>query len=218
MTQGRGPLLEVCEIFRSLQGETTRAGLPATFLRLAGCNLRCRYCDTAYAQDPGTPMPLAALVAAAGPETDLVVVTGGEPLLQPALPALVGALCDLGRSVLVETNGSLDATGLDPRSSLILDVKCPGSGEAASTYWPNLEVLRPVDEVKLVLTGREDFDYALEVVARHRLADRCPVLFAPAHGLLEPSLLASWILESGLPVRLGLQLHRILWPDRDRGV
>lgn len=213
------PVFQVCEIFRSLQGETTRAGLPATFLRLAGCNLRCRYCDTVWAQDPraGSPMTLGALLAAVGPPSDLVVVTGGEPLLQAGLPALLVALCDLGRTVLLETNGSRDLRGLDPRVRRILDVKCPGSGEAESNRWENLDSLGPRDEVKLVITGREDFDFAVEVVSRHQLTERCPVLLSPAEGFVAPPDLAGWILESRLPLRLQLQLHRILWPGKDRG-
>ncbi|MDY0003105.1 MAG: radical SAM protein [Polyangia bacterium] len=209
---------EICEIFRSLQGETTMAGLPGRFLRLAGCNLRCRYCDTAYARDAGTVMSLEALVAAVGAGDDLVIVTGGEPLLQPGTPDLLRALCDLGRQVILETNGSLDILGLDPRVHRIVDVKCPGSGEAQSNRWDNLDDLHAGDEVKLVLTGREDFDYALEVASRHDLLGRVPVLLSPASGYLPPSTLAEWILASGLGLRLQLQLHRLIWPDRDRSV
>jgi len=220
MTLGNEALFEVCEVFRSLQGETSRAGLPATFLRLAGCNLRCRYCDTTYAQGRGASMTLEELLGAVadGPATDLVVVTGGEPLLQPRVPSLLGALCDLGRTVLLETNGSLEIRGIDPRVRRILDIKCPGSGEEASTRWENLEDLRAEDEVKLVLTCREDFDFALRVIGKHGLRERCEVLLSPAQGLLAPADLAAWILECRLPLRLQLQLHRILWPGRDRGV
>lgn len=220
MTRGDEALFEVCEVFRSLQGETSRTGLPATFLRLAGCNLRCRYCDTTYAQGRGASMTLEELLGAVadGPATDLVVVTGGEPLLQPRVPSLLGALCDLGRTVLLETNGSLEIRGIDPRVRRILDIKCPGSGEEASTRWENLEDLRAEDEVKLVLTCREDFDFALRVIMKHGLRERCEVLLSPAQGLLAPADLAAWILECRLPLRLQLQLHRILWPGRDRGV
>lgn len=212
--------IPICEIFRSLQGETTLAGRPAVFLRVAGCNLRCRYCDTTYAYGPGTPYSVAALLEAvdAHPAGDLVVVTGGEPLSAPLVPALCQALADRGRTVLLETNGSLDLSGLDPRVRRILDVKCPGSGEAEANRWSNLALLTASDEVKLVLTDRADFDFAREVAARHRLLERCPVLLSPAAGVLDPAELAAWILASGQPFRLQLQLHRVLWPGRDRGV
>lgn len=218
--EGSQAIFPVCEIFRSLSGETTRAGEPATFLRLSGCNLRCRYCDTEYAHGPGTPMTLQEVLEAveARSAADLVVVTGGEPLLVPAVPRLLVALCDLGRTVLLETNGSLDIKRVDPRVCRIVDVKCPGSGESGHNRWENLDVLLPHDEVKLVISDRADFDFALHVVRRHHLLARCTVLVSPAHGVLSPALLADWILDSGLPLRLQLQLHRLIWPDIKRGV
>jgi 7-carboxy-7-deazaguanine synthase len=209
--------VDVCEVFRSLQGETTRAGRPATFIRLAGCNLRCRYCDTAYARQPGTPRTVASLVASVE-RPELVVVTGGEPLLQSGTPTLLEALVRAGHRVLLETNGSLDISGLPPEVVRVVDVKCPGSGEAEQNRWDNLEQLRATDEVKLVITDRADFDFALEVVDRYGLEARCPVLLSPAAGRCAPATLAAWLLARGGALRLQLQLHRILWPDQDRGV
>jgi 7-carboxy-7-deazaguanine synthase len=214
--------IRVCERFRSLQGETRDAGLPATFVRLSGCNLRCRYCDTAYAQAPeaGERVGVDALLAElrGAPPGDLVVVTGGEPLLQPGVLALLARLADQGRAVLLETNGSQDITGVDERVRRIVDVKGPGSGQQTANRWANLAALRPLDEVKFVVSHREDFEFAAQVVARYGLLERCGVLLSPVRGLLPPQELARWILEAGRPLRLQLQLHRLLWPGRDRGV
>lgn len=214
--------VRVCERFRSLQGETRDAGLPASFVRLSGCNLRCRYCDTAYAQPPeaGERLGVAELLAElrTAPPGDLVVVTGGEPLLQPGALPLLAHVADQGRAVLLETNGSQDITGVDPRVRRIVDVKCPGSGQPAANRWANLDELRPTDEVKFVVSHREDFDFALQVVSRYGLLERCGVLLSPVMGHLPPAKLAGWILDEGRPLRLQLQLHRLLWSGRDRGV
>ncbi|MFH2006979.1 MAG: radical SAM protein [bacterium] len=219
--RGDDDTLQVCELFRSLQGETSWSGLPATFLRLSGCNLDCRYCDSRYAREQGEPWALEDLVERLVARPELVVVTGGEPLLQPGVHRLLSAVADAGRTVLCETNGSLDISGVDERVIRIVDVKCPGSGEAASTRWENLSALRPSDEVKFVVSDRQDFRYAMDVVARHRLTEQCSVLLSPvADALAATELaaeLAAWILEEGGPLRLQLQLHRILWPDRPRG-
>lgn len=214
-------LLEVSEVFRSLQGETRWTGLPAVFVRLTGCNLRCTWCDTRYAYEGGEPIaidPLLARVERLARPGDLVVVTGGEPLLQAGAFALLSALADAGRTVLLETNGSLDVAGVDPRVHRILDVKCPGSGEHETTAWENLALLGTKDEVKLVVRDRADFDYAVQVTRRHGLVGRTGVVFSPVAGVLDPPALAQWLLDAGLRVRLGLQLHRVLWPGRDRGV
>lgn len=215
--------LRVSEIFRSIQGEGTRAGLPCVFVRLAGCNLRCLWCDTGYAQCGGEEMSVPAVIervsqlAGAG-SGRLVELTGGEPMVQAAAPDLLRLLCEAGRTVLMETNGSIDISGVDARVVKIVDVKCPSSGQTQHVHWPNLSVLLPADEVKFVLADREDYLFARQVLQRHGLSERCAVIFSPVQGQLSPETLAQWILEDNLNVRLGLQLHKIIWPGRDRGV
>ncbi len=211
--------LIVNEIFLSLQGEGTRAGRPCVLVRLTGCDVGCRWCDTRYAWTEGAAMTIEAIVAAVRKlDCPLVEVTGGEPLMQAATPALLTALCDAGWEVLLETSGTYDIAPVDARVVRIMDVKCPSSGVAASMRWSNLERLRPSDEVKFVVADRGDYDYARAVLDRHGLADRCTVLVGPVAGRLDPAALAAWIRDDRLPVRLNLQLHRILWPDRERGV
>lgn len=210
--------LTVSEIFRSLQGEAARAGLPCTFVRLAGCNLRCTWCDTQYAWEGGREMTVddvLASVAELGGRR--VEVTGGEPLIQPAADELLSRLCDAGCETLLETNGSMDIGSLDPRVVRIVDFKCPASGQAHANLWANVQHLTARDEVKLVLADRADYDFACAAVDEHQLLARCPVIFSPASGRLDPAALAEWILADGPDVRLGLQLHKIIWPDRDRG-
>lgn len=218
MTQSDQTQLKICEVFRSLQGETSWAGRPATFFRLAGCNLRCSYCDTQYAHAPGASVAVSELVASVERAGELVVVTGGEPLMQTGTRTLVSGLVRAGHTVILETNGSQDIDGLPPQVIRVVDVKCPGSGESDSTRWQTLERLRPTDEVKLVLLDRADFDFAMQVVDRYELEQRCTVLLSPVVASLEPATLAGWILERGGGIRLQLQLHRILWPDQTRGV
>ncbi|MBM4286424.1 MAG: radical SAM protein [Deltaproteobacteria bacterium] len=211
--------LLVCETFWSLLGESTRAGLPAFFIRLAGCNLRCRYCDTPYAWEGGEERSVVSLLAAAGARpVRRVLVTGGEPLLQPQVHPLLEGLLAAGCTVLLETNGSLPIAGLDPRVHRIVDVKCPASGMAERCHWENLEALTPRDEVKFVVADREDFRYALEVVRTYQLLGRAPVLISPVFGELDPREAAAWIMESGLNLRLNLQLHKYLWGPAARGV
>lgn len=211
------PTVEVCEVFRSLQGETSWGGRPATFLRLAGCNLRCRYCDTEYAHAPGAACAVSELVGSIGRTDELVVVTGGEPLIQPGTRPLLSALVRAGHRVVLETNGTVDMDGLPPQLVRVVDVKCPGSGESDKTRWGALERMRSTDEVKFVVTDRADFDFAVDVVDRYELEGICTVLMSPVVALLEPATLAEWILNRGGGLRLQLQLHRILWPDRARG-
>lgn len=213
--------LRISEIFRSIQGETTRAGRPCAFVRVAGCNLSCAWCDTPYARDgSGSAMDLddvCARVAEFGMR--LVCITGGEPLLQAdAVATCAERLLRAGHTVLVETNGTRDLSLLPQGAVRVMDVKCPGSGECGATLPGNLSLLRERDEVKFVLTGRRDFDWAAAFVQRHGLGDGPAVLFAPVRGRLAATRLAGWILESGLDVRLQLQLHKLLWPGRDRGV
>ena len=204
--------LRVTEVFHSIQGASTFAGRPCVFVRLTGCQMRCRWCDTEYAFHGGewrTRDEILAAVAAHG--CPLVELTGGEPLLQPGALPLLAALCDRGHEVLLETGGGLDISEVDPRVRRIVDVKCPGSGESEANRWQNLDLLRPTDELKLVIAGEEDYRWARRVVEERRLAERCPVLFSPVTGELAPRELAEWILRDRLPVRFQLQLHKLLW-------
>ncbi|CAN5845070.1 7-carboxy-7-deazaguanine synthase QueE [soil metagenome] len=211
--------LVIHEIYRSLQGEGTFAGLPCVFVRLTACHLRCTYCDTPHAFQQGEPMPLDRIFdQAIRLGDDLVEITGGEPLLQPEVLPLMSRLVDAGRTVLLETSGACDIAPVDPRVRIILDLKTPGSGEVVSNLWENLSRLKPTDEVKVVVCDRSDFDWAVEQVRSHRLTEICPVLMAPAHGEVHPTGLADWILETGLPLRLQLQLHKLLWGPETRGV
>ncbi len=223
--------LRVIELFRSIQGESTWAGMPCAFIRLAGCNLSCSYCDTRYAlEEPGREMSLdEAFGSIEALTTRLVCITGGEPLLQAATPALAGRLLASGHTVLVETNGTLDISTLPSGTVRVMDVKCPGSGECGKMMMSNLEVLGAQDEVKFVLCDRRDFDWAAGFVVDHHLLSRCHVLFSPAVGRpqsrpsvaqedsVTPRRLAEWILESGLDLRLQLPLHKMLWPEKSRG-
>lgn len=212
-------MLTVTEIFASIQGETSYAGFPFAFVRLTGCNLRCRYCDTTYAYDSGVEFPMVEVVSrVVGFGLHRVCVTGGEPMLQEEAPALVRTLLDLGMLVLVETNGSVSLSSLDPRAVKIMDVKCPGSGEHGRMLWDNFRHLGERDEVKFVIASREDYDFAREVLKKHRGKSRWGALFSPAFGFLPPDKLAGWILEDSLDVRFHLQIHKCVWgPDR-RGV
>jgi 7-carboxy-7-deazaguanine synthase len=206
--------LRVSEIFFSLQGEGRRTGLPTVFVRLTGCPLRCGYCDTTYAFQGGEWRGIASVLAAVTAyPTRHVCVTGGEPLAQKDCPALLSALCDVGFDVALETSGALDVGAVDPRVSRIVDVKTPGSREVERNLWSNLTLLGASDEVKFVLVDEADYRWAAEVVAQHRLADRCEVLFSPAHGSLKPRDLADWIVRDGLQVRMQLQLHKQLWGE-----
>jgi 7-carboxy-7-deazaguanine synthase len=212
-------MLRVSEIFASIQGETSYVGLPFAFVRLTGCNLRCRYCDTTYAYDDGEEFPLGEVVSRVTFfNIPRVTVTGGEPLLQEETPALVSTLLDLGHTVLVETNGTVALSRLDPRAIKIMDVKCPGSGEAGKTDWENFAHLSPRDEVKFVLSSEEDYRFAREVIRKYGNAHPFTALLSPAFGLLPPEKLAGWMVGDALDARFQLQLHKLVWgPDR-RGV
>lgn len=206
--------LRITEIFYSLQGETSRVGLPTVFVRLTGCPLRCGYCDTAYAFHGGETKTLDEVLAeVATHRARYVCVTGGEPLAQKNSLALLTALADAGYSVSLETSGALDITGVDPRISRVVDIKTPGSGEVAKNRWQNFVQLTEHDEIKFVLCSAEDYEWAKRVMGQHRLAQICPVLFSPSHGQLDPATLADWILRDHLPVRLQLQLHKQLWGE-----
>ncbi|HCR14348.1 7-carboxy-7-deazaguanine synthase QueE [Solidesulfovibrio sp.] len=209
--------LKVHEIFASIQGESGFAGWPCAFLRLSGCNLSCRWCDTRYALESYTEMSVdAATRALCAFGLPLVELTGGEPLLATETPALAAALADAGLTVLVETNGSRDIAVLDPRVVAILDVKCPGSGMEAQNDYANLDRLRPRDEVKFVLAGREDYRFAVDV-AKRVWATRM-VHFSPVAGELDPAVLAAWMLADRARARLALQQHKIIWSPDARGV
>lgn len=210
--------LLVCEIFRSLQGESTNTGRICAFIRLAGCNLECSYCDTPYARSGGRMMSIEAILGVInGYATQLVEITGGEPLLQQGTVHLARQLLACRKTVLIETNGSLDIGPLPPECIRIVDIKCPSSGMQHSFMERNISRLRSGDEVKFVIGTREDFDWALSYVKHHSLESKCTILFSPVGGRLLPEELAQWILDADAPVRLQLQLHKILWGDK-RGV
>ena len=211
-SQASTTTLRVSEVFLSLQGETSRAGLPTVFVRLTGCPLRCRWCDTPYSFQGGETVTLGALLARIAEfGVPTVCVTGGEPLAQKNCPALLSALCDAGYSVSLETSGALDVSGVDPRVSRIVDIKAPGSGEEARNRWDNLAHLTPHDEIKFVLASRADYDWAREILRAQKLTQICPVLFSPVQGELPPTDLADWVIADRLPVRMQVQLHKILW-------
>jgi 7-carboxy-7-deazaguanine synthase len=204
--------LRLTEIFFSLQGEASRAGLPTVFVRLTGCPLRCVWCDTTYSFTGGEPCEIAAVLAEVGRHpARQVCVTGGEPLAQKDCLPLLTALCDAGYEVSLETSGALDVAPVDPRVARIMDLKAPGSGECAKNRWENLAVLNAGDEIKIVIASRADYEWARAVIAERRLDALCPVLLSPAQGLLEAVDLAEWILADGLNVRFQMQLHKLLW-------
>ena len=206
--------LRLTEIFASLQGESTRVGLPTVFVRLTGCPLRCTWCDTAYAFQGGESVTLQTVldeVARHGLPT--VCVTGGEPLAQKTCLPLLSALCDAGYSVSLETSGALDIGAVDPRVSRIMDLKAPGSGEVAKNRYENIALLNAADEVKIVLADEADYIWASQQITDHQLDRRCTVLLSPVAGELDPARLAEWIVRDRLPVRFQLQLHKLLWDD-----
>jgi 7-carboxy-7-deazaguanine synthase len=212
--------MKVCEIFTSIQGESTFAGQPCTFIRLSGCNLRCVYCDTQYSYEEGAEMELGDIVRqveTAG--VPLVEITGGEPLLQGEdTNALIRALLDRDYRVLIETNGSMNIEGLDRRVTIILDMKTPGSGMSHRMDLTNLEKIKSTDEIKFVLSGRDDYAWSKDIVMRYGLEKRCVVLFSPAYGLLRPRELVSWMIEDKLAVRLNIQIHKYIFGPAERGV
>jgi 7-carboxy-7-deazaguanine synthase len=213
-------VLTVNEIFHSIQGESTHTGRPCVFVRLTACDLRCSWCDTPYAFHEGRKMSVEDVVARVGTfGCDVVEITGGEPLLQPDVYPLMQRLLDEGRTVMLETGGHRSVEQVPAGVIRVIDVKCPGSGEADKNHWPNLDQLRAADEVKFVIKDRADYEYARGVVARHDLVTRsAAVLFSPVHGVLDPKRLAEWILADRLPVRLQLQAHKYIWSPDTRGV
>jgi 7-carboxy-7-deazaguanine synthase len=212
--------LVIHEIYASIQGESTFAGLPCTFVRTTGCNLRCTWCDTTQAFYGGTRMKRSdVLERALATGTKLVELTGGEPLLQPGVFPLMTELCDAGRTVLVETSGEADVSAVDPRVHKIMDLKAPGSGECARNRWPNLEHIGPRDEIKFVLSDRADYEWMRDVIRERSLPERTPNLLASAvFGKLATKQLVAWVLEDSLPVRVQLQMHKYVWAPDTQGV
>ena len=208
------PRLRITEIFYSIQGESTTAGCPTVFVRLTGCPLRCGYCDTDYAFQGGEWMTLDAILEQVGGYgASHVTVTGGEPLAQPNCLPLLVQLCDRHYRVSLETSGALDVSGVDPRVVKVMDLKTPGSGEVSRNRYENLDWLLPQDQVKFVICDRADYDWAVATVNEYDLAARCQVLFSPGYGQQDSTELANWILADRLPVRLQLQLHKLLWGE-----
>jgi 7-carboxy-7-deazaguanine synthase len=211
--------LLIHEVYRSVQGESTFAGLPCVFVRLAVCDARCTWCDTPHAFNQGSPMAVAEVLERVQTfACPLVEVTGGEPLLQDEVFGLMTALADRGMTVLLETSGAHDVGRVDPRVHIIMDLKCPDSGECAGNRWANLDLLKPSDQIKFVLASRRDFDWAAEAIRQHSLDRRFVVLLSPVFASVAPAELANWLLESGLAVRMQLQLHKCIWDPAARGV
>ena len=207
--------LRITEIFHSLQGETTTVGLPTVFVRLTGCPLRCGYCDTAYAFEGGQKMAIQDILdTVADYKTDYITVTGGEPLAQPQCIELLKQLCNLGYRVSLETSGAMPVKEVDPRVIKIVDLKTPGSGEVSRNLYENINYLQPEDEVKFVICNRQDYDWSCMQIDQLRLRDTgSEILFSPSQGELAPALLAQWILEDKLRVRMQLQTHKVIWGD-----
>lgn len=211
--------MKLYEIYTSIQGETHYAGLPCTLVRFAACDLRCAYCDTEYAFTGGQEVTVDAIVAdVAARGVPLVLLTGGEPLLQRELPELCAALLGRGFEVMIETGGHRDVSTLPAGVVVILDVKTPGSGESEKMCWANLERLGPRDAVKFVVCSEDDYRWAREVIVERRLAERCHVLVSPSFGAVAPRDLVTWMLRDKLPARLNLQIHKYVWPPETRGV
>ena len=214
------PTLKINEIYESIQGESSWAGWRCVFVRLTACDLRCTYCDTEYAFYEGKKRALPEILAEVlATECPLVEITGGEPLLQRNVHPLMTALCDAGRTVLIETSGAHDISLIDPRVHRIMDLKTPGSGECARNLWSNIPHLAKRDEVKCVIGSREDYEWSREKVREHDLTNRCGgVLFSPIFGRIEPREIVEWIVADKLPVRFQLQMHKFIWEPRARGV
>jgi len=211
--------MKVCEIFKSIQGESSYAGMPCTFVRLAGCNLRCSYCDTTYAYDEGIELSeneIINQVSLIG--VNLVSITGGEPLLQEGTFHLIERLAGEGYKVLIETNGTLSIKDIDSRAVIVLDVKTPGSGMWEDIDISNFDYIKSTDEIKFVMTNKADYEWSKDMVQKYNLKSKCQVLFSPAFGVLEPELLAKWMLEDRLDMRLNLQMHKYIYGCEKRGI
>lgn len=212
-------MLKVNEIYFSIQGESTFAGLPCIFIRLTYCNLRCTYCDTEYAFYEGKEITIAEILNEINKyDCKLVELTGGEPLVQPEAITLMKILCENGYQVLLETGGSLPISGIDPRVKIILDLKCPSSAMMKKNLYQNIDHLKNSDELKFVIGTREDYEWAKGILNKYKLMDRCTVLFSVVFGILEPVELVNWILEDNLNVRFQLQMHKYIWDPVMKGV
>ncbi len=217
--QNTNDTLTINEIFYSIQGESTHAGLPCVFIRLTYCNLRCNYCDTAYAFNEGTQMKISDIIdKVKSYGCKLVEVTGGEPLLQENVHPLMEILCDEGYEVLLETSGSIDISSVDVRVKRIVDFKCPGSGMEKKNIWENVHYLKKDDEVKFVVGDKTDYEWTKRKIDEFGLLDKCIVLMSPVYGAIDPKILAGWILEDNLNVRFQLQLQKYIWSPETRGV
>ena len=207
--------LKIFEIFYSLQGESSRVGLPTIFIRLSGCPMRCHYCDTAYAFQGGSMMTIDEIMEAIKKyHTHYVTVTGGEPLAQKEVLNLLKVLADQNFKVSLETGGGLSIKEVDPRIKIILDIKTPESGEEKKNYWENLNFIHLKDEIKFVLCSREDYDWAKKIINQYKLPEKCDILFSPVYQKLNNTDLGNWILEDQLPVRMQIQLHKLLWGEK----
>ena len=207
--------LKIFEIFYSLQGESSRVGLPTIFIRLSGCPMRCHYCDTAYAFQGGSMMTVDEIIKTIKKyDTRYVTVTGGEPLAQKEVLSLLKVLADQNYEVSLETGGGLSIKEVDPRIKIILDIKTPESGEEKKNHWDNLNLIHSKDEIKFVLCSREDYDWAKKILRQYKLTEKCDVLFSPVYQKLNTTDLGNWILEDQLPVRMQIQLHKLLWGEK----
>jgi len=212
-------MLKVNEIFFSIQGESSRAGLPCVFVRLTYCNLRCSYCDTEYAFYEGSDFSTDEIInKVKSYSCNLVEITGGEPLMQNECLNLMKKLCDSGFDVMLETGGSLPIDSVDPRVMIIMDLKCPSSGMMKKNLYDNIELLKKIDEVKFVISNREDYDWSKEILTKYQINKKCDILFSVVFGLLEPITIVNWILEDKLNVRFQLQMHKFIWHPETKGV
>jgi len=210
--------MKVCEIFTSIQGETLFAGVPCTFIRMTGCNLRCSYCDTKYAYHEGEDLSEDSIINKVNiADTKLIEVTGGEPLLQKGVRSLIKRLLDEGFDVLVETNGSLPINDIDSRAIVILDIKTPGSGMSDKMYLSNMDFIKTTDEIKFVITDMVDYEWTKDFIVTYDLTRKCHLLLSPAYGLLDPKDLVEWMLEDRIHARLNLQLHKYIFGPHARG-
>ena len=213
------PLLRVNEIFKSIQGESSYAGIPCVFVRLTGCNLRCSYCDTTYAYDEGVEMSVNEILSTIkGYNCKNVCITGGEPLLQKSVNKLINLLKKNRYKIFVETGGSINIDKLPRAVTRIMDIKCPDSGMEKEMDWGNIERLKASDEIKFIISSRKDYEWAKRITRKYKLTDRAQILFGVAYGRMKPKTLAGWILKDNLEVRFQLQLQKYIWPDKVRGV